>query len=530
MDRRIILTTILAFLLVLPAVSGDGGFFIRDRDMWSLFPEKQQYCAINHKDGVQRMILTIDTNEELRGDKAVWIFPVPAPPKTVRINITGGFPLLTGYDLADRADDQINTAYIGMAATQLYTFPFIAFFSIFSSRGLFSAGGSNSLGADSLRNDVEVYASMQKAGLTTELVSAKDSDAFKVYMTKNNLSLPIYFTSILDYYTGNDYSLVVSWISNVSRFREAQQIDESPYFYRPRSGSTVGVFISFPTEKIYYPLKPTSVYGDNVVPAIIYVLDYVQPELYDGIRWDTQIDYFYSTSTSASDDLTEFYKGYRTINLEGGAKLVENINYTKIKINATASSLTDDLWINKTTPKKVVVLTSIIGHSFLWGLIIFLIISMFSSMIAGAIIFRGERPSIFKFFFFGFSNLFSLAGFWLLSYLMGIERLFTDKEGDVRQDVSLTKGQNAAIMTPIILLGVSAILIPLALLLDLEILYFPMIISPIFIIFGIPILGFLPLILFGVFKRKKVLFFNLVFAGTFMLLLLLSRLLLSIII
>jgi hypothetical protein len=166
----------------------------------------------------------------------------------------------------------------------------------------------------------------------------------------------------------------------------------------------------------------------------------------------------------------------------------------------------------------------------MWGFMIFLLISMLSSMIAGAIVFRGERPSVIKFFFFGLANLLSFAGFWLMSYLMGIERVFTDKEGDVLQDVKLSKGQKASILAPIILLGVSAVLMPLTFLLDLEVLYLPMIISPIFIIFGVPILVFTPLILFGVFKRKKVLFFNLVFAGSFLLLLVLSRILLSTII
>jgi len=528
MRTRIVLMLLIVCLLVLPSAFADGGFFIRDKDMWRLFTEEQQYCAINHKDGVQRMILTIDTADELVGDKAVWIFPVPAAPESTKIYIIKGFPFLAGYDLDEQADKDISSAYWGMVASQVYTFPF----ALLLSRGGFMMLGSGAarLSDKGYLEGVTVYETIEKMGLTTELVSATDADSFSKYAAKNKLTLPDNFESILKYYIGKDYSFVVSWISNISSFRDAQQIDGPRAFYRSSVGNTAGVFITFPTDKLYYPLKPTSVYGDKVVPAVIYVLDHVQPELYEGIRKNAEINYFYASSERVPDDMMEFYKGYEVSFFQGGINTINNISYTKIKINASANALTDDLWMNKTAPKKIVVLKSIINHSFLWGLMIFLLISMISSMIAGAIIFGGNRPSLIKFFFYGLTNLLSLVGFWFLSYLLRIESFFTDNDGIMLQEVKLTGGRKAAILIPIILLIISAILVPITLLLDMGTLYLPIIISPLFIIFMLPVLMFVPLILFGSFNRKKTLFFNLAFAGTFMLLLLLSRLLLSIII
>jgi len=57
----------------------DGMFYKRysDNIMWELQNVGQQLCAINYESGLEKMLLYVDL-KDLQGEKAVWIFPVPA--------------------------------------------------------------------------------------------------------------------------------------------------------------------------------------------------------------------------------------------------------------------------------------------------------------------------------------------------------------------------------------------------------------------------------------------------------------------
>jgi hypothetical protein len=288
----IILIVLVITLFLIPNLTlADGGFFIRDKDMWRLFGENQQYCAINYKNGTQYMMLAINVKEGVQGDKAVWIFPIPSTPSEVKINILKGFPYLSGQELKRQASSSMSQVFMAMGATQIYSWP-LAFitFGIMSPSAFMA--GSKSLGAEAL-DGINVYEHVEKMGLTSELVSANSSDSFYAYLKNNNLEFPADFKSIMDDYLSEDYSFVISWVSNLTELRNAQGISKGSYPPRQVSNG-IGVFVSFPTDKIFYPLKPTSVYDEQVVPAVIYVLGYVQPELYDGIKNQTEVSYYYS--------------------------------------------------------------------------------------------------------------------------------------------------------------------------------------------------------------------------------------------
>ncbi|PIN71850.1 hypothetical protein COV21_03995, partial [Candidatus Woesearchaeota archaeon CG10_big_fil_rev_8_21_14_0_10_45_5] len=94
---------------------------IYDRDMWNLASENQQLAAINYKDGFENMLISIGLNDDIHGEKAVWMFPVPANPDDVVIDILKGFPLLQGKDI----DTVYNTAVgvSGLFMAGYSTFP-----------------------------------------------------------------------------------------------------------------------------------------------------------------------------------------------------------------------------------------------------------------------------------------------------------------------------------------------------------------------------------------------------------------------
>ncbi|MBN2459798.1 hypothetical protein JXB28_05935 [Candidatus Woesearchaeota archaeon] len=517
----ILITAVLA-----NSVMADGGMIFRpsDVDMWRMLSEEQQYCAINFKDGYQRMILTVDASPEASAESMAWFFPVPANPELAKIDILQDFPYLNGYDVVEKADDSMNGVFMGILATQMYPAPFML---VFMRAGSMFMAGTKLI--DTAAGQVTVYESIEKMGLTTELVSTKSADALSAYLSQKDVVLPPQFMDVLDEYIGKDYSFVISWVSDMFEFRNTQLnrgvYGPYPSYYRlgyERPG-ILGVFISFPTDKIYYPLRPTSVYGEGVVPAVIYVLGHVQPELYDEIEKDTEIRYFSEKSYQPDTKLKEFFSGY-------DLNQIKELDYTKVKINTASKHFVQDLWMKNEAPAKTLFYKSMINHTFKWGLLIFIIISCLSSLIAGAIVFRGERPELVKFTIFGLFNFLTIIGFWVASYLMAVERNFTDKKEAVFQSVNLTTRQRLWLAVPLCFIIISLILLPLSIILDLARLYMPIFMSFMFLYLITPIMVIILLVSWGHFKHKKGLNFNLVSGVLFLILSLLFWLLFSMLI
>ncbi|HRZ85494.1 MAG TPA: hypothetical protein P5277_01815 [Candidatus Paceibacterota bacterium] len=423
--KKLFLGFVFLFLISISATSvfADGMIHVYDKDMWGLFTEEQQFCAINYKDGIQNMILTVDTGEELRGEKAVWIFPVPAKPEKTVINIIKGFPSLNGYDVEEQVDRTISNAFTAMRLTQTYTIPWI----LFGSFGSIGMGTSNkeTLGMQG----VTVYESIEKLGLTTELISATNGDSLTNYLTNKGLILETSSKAILEEYIGQEYSFVVSWISDVEKFKQ-EQGNQTNLYMGMRRGNSIGVFITFPTDRLYFPLKPTSVYGSERVPAVIYVMDYVEPNLYNEIKADSQVNYFFKEYYSPSEELRDFFNNQEIIN---------DLKYTKIKINPPSKYLTQDLWMDISTPAKIQMADTINRYWFYPALVIFLIASCLASLISGLIIFRKDSPSLFKFSLMGFWNLLSFVGFTIASYVMKIDKRFTEAKQNTQEDVGMKK-------------------------------------------------------------------------------------------
>jgi len=502
---------VLLFSLFAPTVFADGFIHIYDRDMWNLFNEEQQFCAINYKDGFQNMILTVDTGEELRGEKAVWIFPVPAKPDKTVINIVKGFPQLMGYDVEATADASISNVFMFMRTSQVYTFPFLLSMGIM---GTFSAGIKGTDG-------VTVYESIEKMGLTTELVSAMDGSSLTNYINSKGLTLTVDSKSILDEYAGQEYSFVISWISDIEKFKQEQGEIGTGYF-GTWTGNSIGVFITFPTEKIYYPLKPTSVYGSERVPAVIYVLDYVEPELYDGIKTDTEINYFFENMLNAPEELRDFFVGYEkepsTYYTRDGEKqgfTVKDVEYTKIKVNPPSKYLTQDLWMQVSAPLKVKAADFANRFGLLYGSIFFILCSCLASLLSGMIIFRDRAISKLKFALFGLWNFLTLIGFSIAAYISKIDIKFT------QSNVSFGK-----IITRTLLIALAIVILTLFLITSaFRYWYFDMIVS-MFIMYSITSAFIAPFV-WGYYKNKKIMKFIILFTVLFIILTFIFQIFLS---
>ena len=387
------------------SLSADGGVVVYDPDMlgWELHGMNQQFSAINYENGFENMLLYVDI-DDLHGEKAVWIFPVPAKPEETEVDVIKGFPRFHGYDVKSRAYMSIDETFSMMRLSQIYWLPFeIALFG--------HMGGRTALqeGEEGVGKGVTIHEHIEKMGLTTELVTAEDKNAFYNYLASKDLDLPPDLKSALEYYDGKEYSFVVSWISNPEEFEHESATGED---YETLEG--IGVFIRFPTDKIYFPLKLTSVYGSRRIPILIYVIGYVSPELYPEIEHRTQTTYFYQGYYTVPDDLSSFFNGKTT---------VRDLRYTKIKIDVSSKHLRDDLWIKDSAPTQIVLADFINRYTWLWGITLFILSSCSASMFAGMIAFMSDQPSKKRFALFGLWNFLTLIGFTIAALFLKTEKI-----------------------------------------------------------------------------------------------------------
>ncbi|MDI3474060.1 MAG: hypothetical protein PWR30_383 [Candidatus Woesearchaeota archaeon] len=395
--KKILFSIFIILLLVCPLVVADGAILVYDEDMWRLGIENQQFAVINYEDGFENMLISVDITDDIHGEKAVWIFPVPSNPDMIVIDILKGYPRFNGKDIDSQYNEAVNLVERFTTFYSLFPLSIIPFFSI---NTLFR--GYESLGlAD---GDVIVHERIEKIGLTSELITTKDQAALNQYLQNKGLEFP-QDSQIFDEYIGQDYSFVVSYVSNLTQFKQEAQINER-YGWNEIE---IGVSVKFPTEDIYFPLKPTSVYGSQEIPILIYVVGHVTPELYPGIKQQTKVTYFIDSWYTPETELQSFFNGKEEI---------ENLKYTKIKINAPSKYLTEDLWIENSAPISVSIKSFLARIAWLWGIILFVILSMISSLLAGLVSFRRDPLPRKKLILHGLWNCLTFIGFLIATILM----------------------------------------------------------------------------------------------------------------
>jgi len=306
-------------------------------ESWSLLGEKAQSAIIHFYKGREALLLAIDLDKDIQGGSTVWIFPIPSGPEKVEIDIRAGGSEFFGYDIENEFRSGLLEVFAGMGLWS--TFPLNLPISVvfFTSRGapwgylgdVHSAGGPSSLGGG-----VVIHRRVRKMGLTTELVTTRSREALYLYLSEKGLDLPKDSMAVMDAYVGKDYSFVVSYAS------QAQ-------------GSLLSVFVSFPTEKVYFPLKPTSVYGERRIPISLLVVGHVKPKLPGSLRRASSVRYLSGTLGPAGGfmgrpDLDEimrpFWLGRRGFGVE---------DFTQIDINALSRDFGDDLWMTHSPPLKI---------------------------------------------------------------------------------------------------------------------------------------------------------------------------------
>lgn len=236
-----------------------------------LVEEKSQQAYINYVGGREKLIIAADIEES--SSDIFWIIPVPSKSEDVNVDITSQLPYFIGDDVKSKVNLKLSNAlensyFLGFA-TQIWPIP-VGLLSINMS-GSMSSGDVKSF---SIGDSISVDSHIEKAGMVSETITAKNGEAIYDYLSQKGFNVQRGRVEEINSYIKENYSFVVSWIANNENVGQR------------------GIYINFPTDKIYYPLILTSAYGDSKLPIIIRVLGYVKPEIFSSIKPYTKVDYF----------------------------------------------------------------------------------------------------------------------------------------------------------------------------------------------------------------------------------------------
>jgi hypothetical protein len=436
MARRNLVCILTLAMMVLPVCSGpavgDGvtlGHAQTDAySHWGLIAENTQFALISHSQGVENLIISIrvaksqlvgtDPHAPMYYNDAVWVYPVPANPRNVSIGAVGAVEPLSGSFLETKVESALSGSIDATLWSQVYPFMFALLLPIKITEHPHSSPPPKTWHPD-LFPTFRVFQTFQGYGLTTELIGTNSSSGLSDYLASLQLSFPEATSSAVGKYIGEDYSLVVSRISNMTEFLDSAPTDVFYPYDNSHVYYNVGIAMRFPCDHIFYPMRLTSSYGDAEVPMLIQVLGFVSPYSSAG-RMHVHTSYMVGTSGTIDPFVADFLRSsYQT----------NGVEYTELEFDSKASLLTDDLWMDSSQPSSVGVLKFTIDNPWAIALPIFMLGSVLSSLVATLVVFRVNKPLYGRAAMLGLLNITTIVGLGLAtSYVLDRRLIFRDPQ------------------------------------------------------------------------------------------------------
>jgi hypothetical protein len=132
-----ILSSLIAFLVVFSFIpksaSADGMVMWPDpySNRWDYSDENNQQAFINYDNGLQKMIISIGLEGE-NSSGAIWLFPIPANPDKVAVDVVKNLPIMRGQEISKKAKSNLDSTARFLYKTQIYTIPFMSLFQTFN--------------------------------------------------------------------------------------------------------------------------------------------------------------------------------------------------------------------------------------------------------------------------------------------------------------------------------------------------------------------------------------------------------------
>lgn len=296
--------------------------------------------------------------------------------------------------------------------------------------------------------DVRVFNQVDKNGITSEVVTARTANGLYDYLTAKGLTVSSGSIGILKPYIGGNFSFVVSWVSATNtRILGCQEkpVTMSYGAFHPQIGASCakGIFVSFPTKDLYYPLIPSGAYSDTAHSETIRVIGHVSPKLYASIFGYAAVTYYEDAEYSASKAAVDT-DARKLLNPKAGRV----VKYTDITLHAPAKAYTQDLVLKNYPPVHAVYASAIVDHPFLFGLLLLLVASILASVLSGLLFYVEDRSQngALKFAKLGVFNCLTFIGLVVASKARLLSREAAVENSHARQTLELTGGGVAPII------------------------------------------------------------------------------------
>ncbi len=369
-----------------------------------LMTENAQLGIISYRDGTEMLAISVSVAERdlASGSTAAWMFPVPSLPEDVDIMLISHLQPFAGYaqhELADMAGRGLSTEQVFVMMSQVYTVPLslVLLQRDFSPASLMVPDSRSAADGP----EVEISETISSEGVVAELVSTDSGTALEDYLMSKGATLGDDELELVDEYVGEEYSFVVSWIEDTSSFMaSAGSIEtvDGDIFY------SLGIGIEFPTERLYYPMKLTSAYGDTHVPMLVEAFGFCSPE---DPGYDIDVEYLcYGTISLPAGTESYYFDQYDSDEFS-------YYEYTKIWIDVESSSLQEDLWMDPEPPTRVTALAYTVENPLVVAVLFSAVASLVASVLMAFVIFRPFRPRFERFALLSLLNFLSLIAIWL---------------------------------------------------------------------------------------------------------------------
>jgi hypothetical protein len=372
-----------------------GGVIYGENEGVFEIQQDMQYAIISHNNGIQKMLVTVNFDWE-ESNKTAWIFPVPSEPENIKIDIAGWTPKFRGRDIIKGAKDDLKktTDYFFAPYLLSVVVPYpLSLLYFLEPRYKIS---STYIG-------VEVYTRSEEHGIVAEVISANRSADIHQHLKNNGMEISEGMITQLDHYIEEDFSFIVTWISNHNL------TELSP-----------GLMIEFPTEKAFYPLVLSSIYGDEIIPIDLIIKGHVTPDIYDEIKDYCNIRYWDFGTWNYGENFTI---SPETDNFTREMFLSWDRTFTSIEIEAPSSAFTKDLWFEEKGPDNLEYVYSIAD---IFGrrerlqtlILIYFIFSLIISFNLGIIILGREMEDMPFFLIMGLGNMMGIMGLFIFNSLI----------------------------------------------------------------------------------------------------------------
>ena len=226
-----------------------------------------------------------------------------------------------------------------------------------------SASASEAIPGGAKDYGVTVEKEVELFGVTAQVITAETGRGLRDYLSSKGFELPSNAGTLLDTYISDHYSFVVGWVSDYS-----QMISQQDLLGKER---LLAMSVVFSTDKLYFPLKPTSVYGNDVIPIDVYVTGFATPELFGDLTTPGRVRATYYINDDPSHELER--------------------KFTHIRIDSPSYAFTDDLWIANSAPLDISLAETLYRLDYLWFILLLIGASCLTSLLVGNLLFIKKR-------------------------------------------------------------------------------------------------------------------------------------------